>query len=87
MAELPRLGGEVDALEVRQVTAAEVVSEAINLNRLWPRLASDQKRKLIGSIVEKMVISEAAGVVKVKLAQAVILGVIVTSPIRRLIPQ
>lgn len=59
-AELPKLEGEVDALEVRQVAAAEVVSEAINLNRLWPRLASDQKRKVIESIVEKIVISDAS---------------------------
>lgn len=35
-AELPRLQGEVDALEVRQVSADEVVAEATNLHKLWP---------------------------------------------------
>ena len=56
-AELPKLQAEVDALEIHQVSAEEVVAEATNLHRLWPTLASVDKRRIIESITEKIVIT------------------------------
>ncbi len=56
-AELPKLQGELDALEIRQVSADEVVSEATNLHLLWPKFTTEEKRKIIESIVEKIVIT------------------------------
>jgi len=56
-AELPKLQGEVDALEMRQLTADEVVTEAINLNRLWPKMTAEERRSIIESIIERIVIS------------------------------
>ena len=55
--ELPKLQGEVDALEVRQISADEVVAEATNLHRLWPKLTAEEKRKFIESTTEKIVVS------------------------------
>lgn len=56
-AELPKLQGEVDALEVRQISADEVVAEASNLHLLWPKFTGEEKRKLIESITEKIVVA------------------------------
>jgi len=43
-AELPKLQGEVDALETQQLSADELVSEASNLHRLWPKLQGWRSR-------------------------------------------
>lgn len=56
-AELPKLQGQVDALEVRQASTGEVVEEALNLHRVWPELDMKEKRNVIESIVEEIVIS------------------------------
>jgi site-specific DNA recombinase len=56
-AELPKLQGEVDALEMQQLSADEVVSEAANLHKIWPTLAPEEKRRIIDSITEKIVIA------------------------------
>jgi site-specific DNA recombinase len=49
-AELPRLQGELDAIEMRQISAEEVISEASNLHKLWPRFGRDEKRRILGGI-------------------------------------
>jgi site-specific DNA recombinase len=54
--ELPRLQGEVDALEVSQLSADEVVAEARNLHKLWPGMSMDEKRRIVESITEKIVL-------------------------------
>jgi site-specific DNA recombinase len=56
-AELPKLQGEVDALEIQQLSAREVIAEATNLHRLWPKFTNDEKRKIVESITEKIVLS------------------------------
>jgi len=56
--ELPKLQGEVDALETRQLSADEVVSEATNLYRLWAKFTNDEKRKIIESITDKIVVAD-----------------------------
>ncbi len=56
-AELPKLQGEVDALEMQQLSADEVIAEATNLHKLWPKFTDDEKRRIIESIVEKIVVS------------------------------
>jgi len=55
--ELPTLQGEVDALEVRQISASEVMTEATNLHLLWPKFSAQEKRRIIESITEKIVVS------------------------------
>jgi len=55
--ELPKLQGEVDALESRQVAADEVVLEALNLHERWPTFDQEDKRRIIDSIVEKITVT------------------------------
>ena len=55
--EQDKLQGEVDALSVRQVSADEVVKEATNLHQLWPKFSRDEKRSVVESIVEKIVLT------------------------------
>ena len=57
-AELPKLQAEVDALEIHQISADEVVAEATNLHKMWPTLPPDQKRKVVESITEKIVLTK-----------------------------
>jgi site-specific DNA recombinase len=56
--ELPRLQGEVDALETQQLSADEVVSEATKLHKLWPKFSVEEKRRIVESITEKIVVKE-----------------------------
>jgi site-specific DNA recombinase len=56
-AELPKLQGEVDGMEMRNLSAAEVVAEATNLHKRWPTFSQGEKRQIIESIVEKIVLT------------------------------
>lgn len=55
-AELPRLQGELDALEMQALSADQVVEEATNLHLAWPRLDGTKKRSIIESIVKTIVL-------------------------------
>jgi site-specific DNA recombinase len=55
--ELPKLEGEIDALRVKDLSAAEVVSEAASLYAAWPKLTPAEKRKVIESVTERIVLS------------------------------
>lgn len=57
-AELPKLQGEFDALEMRQISANEVIAEATNLHHLWPKFAPDEKRRIVESITERIVLKQ-----------------------------
>ena len=54
--ELPKLQGELDALEMTQLAADEVVTEANNLHKRWPTFTPEEKRRIIESITEKIVV-------------------------------
>jgi hypothetical protein len=56
-AELPKLQGEVDALEMQQLSANEIVAEATDLHKRWPGFNPAEKRRIIESIVEKIVLA------------------------------
>jgi site-specific DNA recombinase len=56
-AELPKLQGEVDALEMHQLSADEVVAEAANLHKRWPTFTPQEKRRIIESITEKIIVT------------------------------
>jgi hypothetical protein len=43
-------------MEVHQVSASEVIAEATNLHQLWPKLTPDEKRRIVESITEKIVL-------------------------------
>jgi site-specific DNA recombinase len=58
--ELPKLQGELDALEARSISADQVVEEVSNLHRRWPQLDTEQKRSIVESIVEEIVLQPDA---------------------------
>jgi site-specific DNA recombinase len=53
-AELRKLQAEVDAIEMHQISAEEVLSEATILHKKWPGFSQEEKRRIIESIVEKV---------------------------------
>lgn len=58
VAELPKLQAEVDVLRVNNLSADEVLSEAQGLYDRWPKLPTEDKRKIAESIIEKIVIGD-----------------------------
>jgi site-specific DNA recombinase len=58
VAELPKLQAEVDLLKVNNLSADGVLSEAQGLYDRWPKLPTDDKRKIAESIIEKIVIGD-----------------------------
>jgi site-specific DNA recombinase len=56
-AETAKLQGEIDALEIHQLSADEIVSEATTLHRLWSKFTPDEKRRIVESITEKITVS------------------------------
>ena len=55
--EVPRLQAELDLLKVNQMSTDKVVTEAKDLYEKWPQLTRPEKRRVIESITEKIVIS------------------------------
>jgi len=52
--ELPKLQAEVDFLSVNNLSADEVAREATTLYERWPSLPSEDKRRIIEALVEKV---------------------------------
>ena len=57
-SELPKLQAEVDFLRVNKLSADDVLSEANMLYDRWSILATEDKRKIAESLVQKIVIGE-----------------------------
>jgi len=57
-AELPRLQAEVDFLKVNRLSADDVVHESATLHKRWPTMATEDKRKVVEALIEKIVIGE-----------------------------
>jgi hypothetical protein len=55
--EQGRLQGEIDALEIHQLSADEIVSEATTLHQLWPKFTPEGKRNIVESIIDKIVVA------------------------------
>ena len=57
-ADLPRLQAEIDACQVDALSAEEIVTEAQNLHRVWPKMEPEEKRRIVEAITEKIVIGK-----------------------------
>ena len=55
--ELPKMQGEVDGLQMHQTSADDVLEEATNLHKRWPGFTPEEKRRIIESITEKIVLT------------------------------
>ena len=58
VAELPKLQAEVDFLKVNKLSSDDVLREAGTLYDRWPKLPTDDKRKIVECLVEKIVIGD-----------------------------
>ena len=58
--ELPRLQGEIDALEIDQASAETVVSEAQSIYSAWPELTFEEKRAIVETIVDRIEVGDDA---------------------------
>lgn len=56
--ELPKLQAEVDFLKVNKLSADDILHEAGSLYDRWPKLPTDDKRKIVECLVEKIVIGD-----------------------------
>ena len=57
-ADLPRLQAELDALKINQLSSEEVMAEAADLYGRWPKLSFDEKRRIVESITDRIVIGK-----------------------------
>lgn len=55
-AELPKLEAEVDLLKVNKLSADDVLHEANSLYDRWPNMPTEDKRKVVEALIEKLVI-------------------------------
>ena len=58
MSELPKLQAEVDFLKVNKLSADDILHEANTLYNRWPTMPSEDKRKIVESLLEKIVIGD-----------------------------
>lgn len=58
LTELPKLQAEFDYLKVNDLSADKVLAEAKTLYEKWPTLERDEKRQIVESLIEKLVIGE-----------------------------
>jgi len=56
--EIPRLAGEVDFLAIRRLSSSEVLSEAQSLYSRWGDLTFGQRREIVETIVERVVVAK-----------------------------
>lgn len=57
-AELPRIQGEVDLLRVNGLSSEHIMTEAIDLYDRWPKMNSDEKRRIVESFVKEIIIGK-----------------------------
>jgi site-specific DNA recombinase len=57
-AELPKLQAEIDFRKVNQLSAEDVLHEANSLYDRWPKLPTEDKRRIAEALVEKIVIGD-----------------------------
>jgi site-specific DNA recombinase len=56
--EIPRLAGEIDFLTIRRLSSSEVLSEAQSLYSRWGDLVFGEKREIVETIVERVVVGK-----------------------------
>jgi len=56
--QIPDLQGEIDFLKIRALSSDHILAEAKDLYGRWPDLTTDEKRKIIETITEKIAIGK-----------------------------
>jgi site-specific DNA recombinase len=55
-SQIPEIQGEIDFLKIQYLSSDQIFNEAKDLYSRWPQLTSEEKRKIIENITEKIVI-------------------------------
>jgi len=56
--EIPTLQGEVDFLKIQHLSSNEVIAEAQDLERSWPQLVHEEKRRIVEAITQKITVGK-----------------------------
>jgi len=56
--EIPELQGEVDFLKIQYMSRNEIIKEAKDLYSSWEKLTQDEKRRIVESITEKIIVGK-----------------------------
>lgn len=56
--QIPNLQGEIDFLKIQRLSSDEILSEARDLYARWPELPFDDKRNLVESITQNIVVGK-----------------------------
>ncbi|TKJ35679.1 MAG: recombinase family protein [Planctomycetes bacterium B3_Pla] len=56
--QIPELQAEIDFLKIQYMSSDEILSEAKDLYSRWPKLNKEEKRKIIETITEKIIVGE-----------------------------
>jgi site-specific DNA recombinase len=57
--EIPRLQGEIDFLKINYLSSDQILTNARDLYTRWPDLQSEEKRRVVENITEKIVIGKS----------------------------
>jgi site-specific DNA recombinase len=57
-AEIPALQGELDFQKIQYLSSGEIITEARDLYSRWPKLSSEEKRRVVESITERIVLGK-----------------------------
>ena len=55
---IPGLQAAIDLCRVNNLSAEEIASEAVNLHKSWPGLKPEEKRQIVETIVEKIIVGK-----------------------------
>jgi site-specific DNA recombinase len=56
--QIPALQGEIDFLKIQYLSSDQIISDAKNLYARWPHLATEEKRQIVETITESIIIEE-----------------------------
>jgi len=56
--ELPKLEAEVDFLKVNKLSADDLLHEATSQYERWPKMPTDDKRRIVEALIEKLIIGD-----------------------------
>ena len=54
--QIPEIQGEIDFLKIQYISSDQIFNEAKDLYSRWPELTSEEKRKIIENITEKIIV-------------------------------
>jgi site-specific DNA recombinase len=57
-AQLPDLQGEIDFLKIQYLSQDQVINEARDLSSHWPEFLPDEKRRIVESITDRIVVGK-----------------------------